>query len=213
MAFRIATVMLLHVLVLQGQGDPVQMFEQKIRPVLTAKCQLCHNEQLKTSGLSLVSRESVLQGGKRGPAVIPNQPEHSLLLAAIEADGALQMPPTGALSPEQVASFRTWIANGAVWGENARKQANVMTLWSFQPIRRIEPPKVHQTDWVHNPIDNFILARLEQEGLMPSPEADHRTLIRRLSLDLTGLLPTPGDVQSFVGDDQSVHMNGLLITC
>ena len=203
MAFRIATVMLLHVLVLQGQGDPVQMFEQKIRPVLTAKCQLCHNEQLKTSGLSLVSRESVLQGGKRGPAVIPNQPEHSLLLAAIEADGALQMPPTGALSPEQVASFRTWIANGAVWGENARKQANVMTLWSFQPIRRIEPPKVHQTDWVHNPIDNFILARLEQEGLMPSPEADHRTLIRRLSLDLTGLLPTPGDVQSFVGDDQS----------
>ncbi len=203
MAFRIATVMLLHVLVLQGQGDPVQMFEQKIRPVLTAKCQLCHNEQLKTSGLSLVSRESVLQGGKRGPAVIPNQPEDSLLLAAIEAGGALQMPPTGALSPDQVASFRTWIANGAVWGENARKQANVMTLWSFQPIRRIEPPKVHQTDWVHNPIDNFILARLEQEGLMPSPEADRRTLIRRLSLDLTGLLPTPGDVQSFVGDDQS----------
>ena len=203
MAFRIATVMLLHVLVLQGQGDPVQMFEQKIRPVLTAKCQLCHNEQLKTSGLSLVSRESVLQGGKRGPAVIPNQPEDSLLLAAIEAGGALQMPPTGALSPNQVASFRTWITNGAVWGENARKQANVMTLWSFQPIRRIEPPKVHQTDWVHNPIDNFILARLEQEGLMPSPEADRRTLIRRLSLDLTGLLPTPGDVQSFVGDDQS----------
>jgi hypothetical protein len=185
---------------LLAQSDEIRLFEEKIRPVLASKCQSCHSDQLKTSGLSLVSREAVLEGGGRGPAVVPGNPTDSLLLAAIERAGALQMPPTGPLSADDVEAFRAWILHGAVWGQEAGDPGAAAALWSLQPVRRSELPPVKTADWVRNPIDNFVLCKLEEAGLTPSPQADRRTLIRRVSLDLTGLLPTPEEVQAFVED-------------
>ncbi len=186
---------------LQAQSDEIRLFEEKIRPVLANKCQSCHSDQLKTSGLSLASREAVLEGGARGPAMVPGNPKDSLLLAAIERAGALQMPPTGPLEADEVEAFRTWILHGAAWGQAAGDPAAAAALWSFLPVRRVELPAVATTDWVRNPIDNFVLSKLEQAGLKPSPEADRRTLIRRASLDLTGLPPTPEEVRAFLGDE------------
>lgn len=168
--------------------------------MLAAKCQSCHSEQLKTSGLSLASREAVLKGGGRGPAVVPGQPEDSLLLAALEHTGTLRMPPTGPLPAEDVEVFRTWILAGAAWGAAAGDPLGAASLWSFQPVQRPEPPPVANALWVRNPIDSFVLARLEEAGLEPAPEADRRTLLRRVTLDLTGLLPSPEEVRDFLAD-------------
>ncbi len=187
---------------LWGQTDEIRHFEEKIRPVLATKCQICHGEQVQTSGLSLTSREALLKGGTRGPAIVPGSPDESLLLAALEQSGPLQMPPTGPLDTEEIEAFRTWVRAGAAWGKAAGAPAEAATLWSFKPVRRPDPPEVRGSDWVRNPIDNFVLARLEDAGLDPSPAADRRTLIRRASLDLTGLLPDPSDVRAFLDDDQ-----------
>ncbi len=185
---------------LPAQEDVVRLFEERIRPVLATKCQSCHSEQLRTSGLSLASREAVLEGGVRGPAVVPGRPEDSLLLAALEHTGALRMPPTGPLAAEEVEVFRTWILAGAAWGAAAGDPIGAASLWSFQPVQRPEPPTVANARWVRNPIDSFVLARLGEAGLEPSPEADRRTLLRRVALDLTGLLPSPEEVRDFLAD-------------
>ncbi len=186
---------------LWGQDDAVRFFEERVRPLLATRCQGCHNEELKTSGLSLASRETALQGGTRGVAIVPGSPENSQLIAAIEQSGPLQMPPTGPLSDSEVEDFRTWIRDGAVWGNAGGDPAAAMALWSLRPVQRVEPPRIRNADLARNAIDQFILARLEAEGLEPSPEADRRTLIRRASLDITGLLPTPEEVREFVEDD------------
>ena len=188
--------------VLWGQTDEVRHFEERVRPILATKCQICHGDQVQTSGLSLASREELLKGGMRGPAVVPGSPDASLLLAALEGSGPLQMPPTGPLQPEEIEAFRTWVRNGAVWGKAPRVPATAATLWSVKPIQRQNPPEVNQVEWVRNPIDNFVLAGLEAEGIDPSPEADRRTLIRRASLDLTGFLPDPTEVRAFLADNQ-----------
>ena len=187
---------------LWGQTDEVRHFEERVRPILATKCQICHGDQVQTSGLSLASREALLKGGMRGPAVVPGSPDDSLLLAALEGSGPLQMPPTGPLEPEEIEAFRAWVRSGAVWGSAPGSPATAAALWSVKPIERLEPPEVDATAWVRNPIDNFVLARLEAAGLDPSPEADRRTLIRRASLDLTGLLPDPTEVRAFLDDNQ-----------
>ena len=186
----------------QAQTDPVRLFEEKIRPVLATRCQSCHNGDLKTAGLSLASRADALAGGSRGPAVVPGQPEDSVLLAAIQRSGDLRMPPTGPLAPAEVEAFRRWIREGAVWGEAGGGPAPAASLWAFRPVERPEPPAVERERWPRNPIDGFVLAKLEAAGLEPSPEADRRTLIRRVTLDLTGLLPTPAEVDAFLADTQ-----------
>ena len=185
---------------LHAQGDSVRFFEEKIRPVLATRCQSCHNDELKTSGLSLASREAMIDGGNRGIVVVPGHPEDSLLVAAVEGSGMLQMPPGGSLSEAELASIRAWVRDGARWGKSGGTPA--AELWSVAPVRRVPPPEVQDTAWVRNPIDNFILARLDKAGLTPSPEADRRTLIRRVSLDLTGILPTPAEVRGFLGDTE-----------
>ena len=187
---------------LWAQADAVRHFEERVRPILATKCQICHGDQVQTSGLSLASREELLKGGMRGPAVVPGSPDQSLLLAALEGSGPLQMPPTGPLAPEEIEALRAWVRSGAVWGEAPGAPAAAATLWSVRPIQRPNPPEVSRVDWVRNPIDNFVLARLEAAGLDPSPDADRRTLIRRASLDLTGLLPDPIEVRNFLDDSQ-----------
>ena len=203
-------VVLLVVPAVRAQDQSVRFFEEKVRPILATRCQACHNDELETSDLSLASREAALEGGTRGVAVVPGYPEDSLLIVAVEGSGVLQMPPTGPLSDEEVDALRTWIRGGAAWGQAAEEPAAAASLWSLQPVRRVEPPTVADPERVRNQIDNFVLAKLDEAGLEPSPEADRRTLIRRASLDLKGLLPSPADVRRFL-DDQAPNAFGRMV--
>ncbi len=167
--------------------------------LLKANCQPCHNDSSKASGLSLASHDAIAQGGNRGSAL-------NTIQQAIEQTGALKMPPGRKLPEEQIATIRAWLANGAVFPEAvapkdaALKRRKGADWWAFQPVKRVDPPAVKQAAWARNPIDRFILARLEKENLTPSPEASRETLIRRVSLDLVGLLPSPKEIREFVAD-------------
>ena len=185
-----------------AQDDGTRFFEEAIRPLLAAKCQSCHNDTVASGGLAMTSRESLLQGGSRGPSLVPGSPADSVLIAAVEQTGALKMPPTGALPASEVEALRAWVEGGAAWGRPAGNPRESEALWSFKPVVRHEPPQVRNTAWGRNPIDAFVLGRLEEAALEPSPTADLRTLIRRATLDLTGLLPTPEEVRSFLEDDR-----------
>jgi len=135
----------------------------------------------------------MLKGGAHGPAIVPGKPDESLLLRLVSGS-VPRMPREGEpLTAQQVASVRQWIADGAPWTESDQ-------WWSLQPIRKIAPPSV-TSSWVRTPIDAFVLAKLTEHGLQPSPEADRRTLIRRLTYDLHGLPPTPEDADAFVADN------------
>jgi mono/diheme cytochrome c family protein len=193
-----------------SQGD-VQFFENKIRPILANNCYKCHSSQAAKlkGGLSLEYRESILHGGDSGPALVPGDPERSLLIKAVRyQDPDLQMPPKDKkLADEQIADLVTWVKMGAPDPRSAGKGlANASWSkertqhWSFQPIKHVAEPEVHDTNWVVNPVDAFVLAKLEQNDMKPNPPADRRTLIRRATYDLTGLPPTPQEVQDFVED-------------
>ena len=186
-----------------AQDDGSRFFEEAIRPLLAAKCQSCHNDTVASGGLAMTSRESMLRGGSRGPSLVPGSPSHSVLIAAVEQTGALKMPPTGALPASEVEALRSWVRGGAAWGRPAGDPQAAEALWSFKPVARKEPPQVRNAAWGRNPIDAFILRRLEEEALEPSPAAARRTLIRRATLDLTGLLPAPEEVRSFLEDNQT----------
>ena len=177
------------------------LFESGVRPVLKASCLGCHNQKLRSSGLGLESRDELVRGGNRGSALKPGDPAASILLHAIEQKGDLKMPPGGKLKDEQIAAIRQWVEQGAPWPEEkTAKQRPGLDHWAFQAPKRIDPPAVMTASWARNPIDHFILARLEKEGLKPSPEADRETQLRRVTLDLTGLPPTPKDLEAFLAD-------------
>jgi hypothetical protein len=185
-------------------AEEVSFFEKEVRPLLQSNCALCHDSDKHTSGLSIESRESVLLGGSRGPAAEPGKPEQSRIIQAIRFNGELKMPPTGKLPDNDIAILERWVRLGLpapssieVKKESARAGA---THWSFQPIQRPAEPSVKNADWVRNPIDRFVLVPLEKEGLTPSPEASRSKLIRRLSLDLVGMPPSPAEVNEFLAD-------------
>jgi hypothetical protein len=187
-----------------AQQNSANFFESDVRPILKNNCQACHNEKTRSSGLSLSSRESVLTGGNRGAAARAGSPADSLLVQAIEQSGDLKMPPSGKLQPEQIAAIRRWIEMGVPWPAEsaAGNKPKGADLWSLKPVVRTDPSPVKDPAWVRNPIDQFILARLEKEHLKPSAEASKATLLRRVSLDLTGLLPSPQEVADFVSDSR-----------
>ncbi len=172
-----------------------------MRPLLAANCYACHSERTVASGgLRLDSPEALLAGGGRGPALIEGDPDGSLLLrAALHLEGAPKMPPSGRLAEREIAALREWIAAGAPYSKAAGQGG--ADHWSFQPFRKHEPPPVRNGDWVRSPVDAFLLARLEAEGLEPAPPADKYSLLRRVTFDLTGLPPTPQEVRAFVEDD------------
>ncbi len=186
-------------------ADPggVAFFESTIRPLLRAQCLGCHNPGNRSSGLAMDSREALLEGGNRGAGAIPGQPEDSLLIQAVLRSGDLKMPPAGPLKPEQVEALKKWVGMGLPWSAAplAKKKPGT-THWAFQPVKRDAPPAVANAAWVRTPIDRFILARLEKERLPPSPEADRLTLLRRVSLDLTGLPPAPEEIAAFLADSR-----------
>jgi hypothetical protein len=182
-----------------GSGDtPSKVdFNRDIRPIITENCFKCHgpDDGARKSNLRFDVRAEALKPAKSGKvAIVPKAPEKSELIARITAtDEDDRMPPlkTGKkLSPGQIETLRRWIAQGAPYA----------THWAYVKPVRPALPQMRNRRWSRNPIDNFILARLEREGLQPSPEADRYTLIRRVSLDLTGLPPTVDDVDQFVND-------------
>ncbi len=174
-----------------------------VKPILTQNCVKCHGPDRQRGGLRLDTAAAVRKGGDSGPAAVPGQSGKSrMVLAVTGAEGVKPMPPKGPpLDAARVAVLRAWIDAGAAApvGEVAAARAG-SNHWSFRPVVRPAEPAVKNAAWVRNPIDRFILARLEKEGVAPSPEADRATLIRRLSLDLLGLPPSPNEVDAFVAD-------------
>jgi hypothetical protein len=195
-------------------AEGVEFFEKKIRPVLTESCYGCHSAQAKKpqGGLLLDSRDAARKGGASGqPAVVPGDPEQSLLIRAIRyTDPKLQMPYGGKLPDQVVKDFEEWVKMGAPdprvlaptaagnWQPYDFNEAK--KFWAYQPVKDHKPPPVKNAAWVRTPVDNFILAKLEEKNLKPVADADRRTLIRRATFDLTGLPPTPREVADFLAD-------------
>ncbi|GMV92110.1 MAG: hypothetical protein AMXMBFR82_18880 [Candidatus Hydrogenedentota bacterium] len=183
-------------------------FESQIAPILEERCYACHSSDKRKGGLSLESLADAQLGGDSGPAVQPGDTAASELIRRITSDDeAERMPPKGDPLPEETISLlRTWIEEGVSWGDTesaAQEPLEGSDHWAFQKPAQPALPETSGTDWAQNPIDAFTLAAMQAQGLAPSPEADRYTLIRRLSLDLTGLPPTPEEVESFVNDTGS----------
>lgn len=184
----------------------IDFFEKKIRPVLATECYKCHSakSQKIKAGLFLDSRDGVVKGGQSGPAIIPKQPQKSLLLKAINySDADLQMPPKHKLTARQIKDFETWIKMGAPDPRTATtvKAVSLSTnLWSLKPLTNPAAPKTKNASWSKTPVDAFVLATLEEKNLTPVAPANKRTLIRRATFDLIGLPPTPEEVVSFLKD-------------
>ncbi len=181
-------------------------FVRDVRPILNKRCAGCHGAAQQMNGLRLDDPESAIRGGYSGPAIVKGKSAESKLIERVRStkDG-FRMPPSGpAAAPAEVATLAAWIDAGAVYPEGLRAAPAARprnTHWSFQPVRRPDPPAVKNADWARNPIDRFVLAKLETEGVAPSPEASKATLIRRVTLDLTGLPPTPRETREFLADD------------
>lgn len=189
-----------------------EFFDKKVRPLLEKNCFNCHSHAAgKSKGaLMLDSATALLKGGETGPALVVGQPEKSLLIKAVEYDDTgLRMPPKGKLSDEQIGILKEWVKMGAPWSGDPTKTAlrprgtisdEDRSWWAFQPVKNYQPPTVGDEKGLMNPIDRFIRARLDAEGLKPAPMADRITLIRRVTFDLIGLPPTPDEVDAFVND-------------
>jgi len=190
-----------------------QFFENKVRPIFVDNCYKCHSaraEKVKGS-LYLDTREGLLKGGESGPAIVPGNPDKSLLIKAVGyTDQDLQMPPRGAkLSDQQIADLTTWVKMGApdprvASATGSTNHINYTTArdhWSFKPVQNPAVPDVHDPSWGKTPIDAFIAAKLEAKGMKPNPTADKRTLIRRATFDLIGLPPTQQEIGDFLNDD------------
>lgn len=193
---------------LAGDGT----FRERIAPLLESRCLRCHQGSTAEGGLSLSTRQYLLQGGDSGPAVDVDQPSESLLLEYISGPSPAMPKDGDPLAAADVEAIRSWIANGALWPagvELTERLAYDLNWWSLQPLSR---PPVPETDgdWVRTPIDAFILQELRAHGLAPSPEADRRTLVRRLYFDLLGLPPTPEEMRRFLADERPHAYEALI---
>ena len=216
------TAVVLLSLVLMGQlihGAPpvafspaqIDYFERRVRPLLVEKCLACHGSRRQESGLRLDQFKFLMQGGERGPALVPGMPDRSLLMEAVRRKGDLEMPPKKPLTIREIQLLENWIAQGAAWPEaEVLVSADAESHWAFQPVVSARPPTMAKDDWSRNEVDSFVLDRLARARLEPSGMANRRTLARRLSLDLTGLPPTPERLQRFL-DDRSPDAYARLV--
>ena len=199
-------------------AEAVEFFEQKIRPILVTHCSECHSRDSKKrqGGLLLDTRDGWMRGGDSGAVIVPGDPDKSLLILAVrQTDKDLRMPPKQKLTDTQIADLEAWVKNGAVDPRQAavgqveelsQRPKFGMSLeqgrqfWSYQPVKDPAVPKVRNTAWPRTAVDHFLLARMEEAGVSPVSAADARTLLRRVTFDLTGLPPTPAEMDDFLSD-------------
>lgn len=184
-------------------SEPVD-YVRDVKPLLTKHCVSCHGASKPRANLRLDTAEAAIRGGDGGPSILPGKSEESPLIDAVVGGGELERMPLKRppLTGQQIATLKAWIDQGAHAPQGETPDPTRAKHWAFEPPVRPELPRVSRTDWGQNPIDRFILAGLERERLQPSPDADRVTLIRRVSLDLTGLLPSLEDVDTFVSDSR-----------
>jgi mono/diheme cytochrome c family protein len=197
---------------LAGSPSAAVDFERQVAPILLRHCSGCHNPSDKAGGLSLMSRETAFAAGKSGePAIKPGDIDNSYIISRIEAG---EMPPQGKGKPlgaDQRATLKRWIESGAAWPKERILSPFELTTatragrdwWSLKPLSEAPPPSVKNRAWVRNAIDSFVLAKLEEQQLAPAPPAEKRTLLRRVTFDLTGLPPTPEEMTAFLADDSA----------
>ena len=190
----------------------VDFFERKVRPVLANNCNNCHSANNKAiANLRVDDRNGLLKGGNRGPAVIPGNPDKSLLIQAVrKTHPKVKMPPDHELTEQEIADLATWIKDGAAWPAvripasigrpNPKYEALRKEHWAWQPLREAKVPQVKNSAWARDEIDRFVLAKLEEKKLQPVGDADKLTLIRRVTFDLTGLPPTLDEIDAFLKD-------------
>lgn len=186
-------------------------YDAEVKPILVRSCFRCHGPEEQESGLRLDTAAGFREGGYSGATVMPGKSAESLLIQAVTGTGdTLAMPPEGEgerLTEDEIARLRAWIDAGAELPADTDPAASatgkqISDHWAFQPVVRPELPRVSDNAWIRNPIDAFIVARLAKEGITPAPEAERATLIRRASLDLLGLLPSPEEVKAFQLDNR-----------
>jgi len=193
--------------------EQAEFFENKIRPILKENCYKCHSVQEgKSKGdLTLDTKAGTLKGGENGAVIVPGDTEKSPLIKAVTyLDKDLQMPPKGEkLTNQQIADLTTWVKMGAP--DPRKDDANIASKlsgltdkarshWAFQPVTKPAVPAVKNRTWIYTPVDNFVLAKLEEKSMLPNGPASREALLRRASYDLTGLPPSPQEVQAFVAD-------------
>lgn len=185
-------------------AEQAEFFEKRIRPVLVEHCHSCHGEKKQEGGLRLDSREGFLKGSDGGAVVIVGKPGESDLIEAVRQTGDIKMPPKGRLTAGQIADLAQWVEMGIPWPNAAGKAGSpadsAKTHWAFQPVRKPAIPATNDATWPQTDIDRFIRAKLESQGLKPAPAADRRTLLRRATIDLLALPPTPAEVVAFESD-------------
>jgi mono/diheme cytochrome c family protein len=192
-----------------GSAD-AEFFESKVRPVLAEHCFQCHGPEKQRASLRLDSPAALLKGSDNGPVVVAGNPDQSALIRAIRYEGEVKMPPTGKLPPAAIEALTAWVKMGTPWPDTPAELAAKTTddalaaarknHWAFRPVQQPAVPSVNDASRARTEIDRFILAKMEEKGLQPAPAADRRTLIRRVTFDLTGLPPTPAEVEAFVHD-------------
>ncbi|MCA9147063.1 MAG: PSD1 domain-containing protein, partial [Planctomycetales bacterium] len=189
-----------------GADDDTDLFfESEIRPILVEHCIACHGATEQNGGLRLDSQTALIKGGDSGPVAVSKSAD-SLILKAVRRTGDLAMPPEESLTELQIAAIAKWVELGVPWPESAMRlrsaaEEDAEHHWAFQPIEDPSIPEISSGSVARNPIDAFVLSRLNEAGLSPAPESDRRTLIRRLSFSLTGLPPNPIDVDKFLADN------------
>jgi hypothetical protein len=203
-------------------ADSLAFFENSIRPLLIENCVKCHGPKKSESGLRLDSKQAVLKGGESGPAIVPGKIADSLLITAVRHEDGFEMPPGKQLSKREIASLVSWIEKGAAWpdgmtlaGGGPKLRGGPITKeerahWSYQPIVNPAPPKMSVSPKVRNDIDRFVQSRLAEAGLSSRSPASKRVLIRRATFDLTGLPPTPEEVDAFLTDDSPDAFSNLV---
>lgn len=181
----------------------IRFFETSVRPLLAEHCLKCHGDKKQWGGLRLDSRDALLKGGDSGTAIFPGKPDKSLLVRAVRhTDDDLKMPQNDKLTKRQITELVRWVEMGAPFPAAATENKRVRdpNHWAFQPPAEIPVPVINNSDWSQSPIDDFILAGLGAKQLHPTPRADRRTLLRRVTFDLIGLPPTPQEIDAFLAD-------------
>jgi len=190
--------------------QPGGLFEAKVKPILSRNCYACHTTS-ELGGLRLDIRDRAMKGGHDGPAIIPGKPDESLLIQAVRrTHERFKMPPSSKLSDEDISILVDWVRQGATWpaenegsakpGASPAITAEQRAFWAFRPVGKPALPAVRREDWARTPIDRFVLEKLERAGMQPGRMASKRSLIRRATFDLTGLPPTPEEVDAFLSD-------------